>query len=280
MAEAGDRREVHVALREWERLRPGPGDAEKALAGFRFRGALERALARRLTDARVLEIEEKHDGLHLRARAHVGRLHIGRLTVTIQPKIGGRELLTLFRYAHGLKHIERHRWASYATAGALFFDLVIEQLHHEARALLERGLALAYVRRAEALATPRGRIDFVELAHRGGIRSAELPCVHHPRSSDHLLNRVLVSGLALAHRMAADSSLKKSVGRLHARASTLAVPCTLSARLLTDASRSVHRLLAPYASVVELIEILYSGHLDRPRWRRRRGAPCLASSST
>ena len=48
-----------------------------------------------------------------------------------------------------------------------FQDILVWQLVEEAQELLARGLRRAYVRREEALASPRGRIDFQAMAGRG-----------------------------------------------------------------------------------------------------------------
>ena len=62
----------------------------------------------------------------------------------------------------------------------------MRQLVEEAQELLARGLRRAYVRREEALASPRGRIDFQAMAGRGSLVEANLPCVHHRRDQDRL----------------------------------------------------------------------------------------------
>lgn len=250
-----------VSLREWERIGPSDERCGERLRGFRFASEAERALARQLTESQTIELTEMHDGLHVRARSHVGRVRIGALTLTIQPKIGTQELLALFRYAYGFRHARRMDAVDYSITGAMFGDLVIAQLCAEVRELLERGVARAYVRTDEDLSAPRGRIAFGELARRGGVSRAQLPCAHHPRSTDHLLNQVLVSGLALAMAMASDRQLRAFAARLHATASTLARPEVLSARLLNRAARRIDRLVEPYRSVVELIGLMYFGTL-------------------
>lgn len=250
-----------LSLREWESLRPGDGARSKPLIGFRFANDAERDLAARLTNAQIVELLEMHDGLHIRARSHIGRIQVGTLTLTIQPKVGPRELLALLRYAFGLRHATWFDEVSYATTGELFADLLIRQLHAETRDLLERGLVRTYVLKTEQLEAPRGRIDFAQLARRGGLTQAQLPCAHHPRSSDNVLNQVLLSGLSLAMEMANDRGLRAAVARQHALVGTLASPCVLSSRLLERADRSIHRLVAMYSSILELIEALYYGTL-------------------
>lgn len=247
-----------VALREWETRSPS---ADPALAGFRFANSDDRALARRLAEQGKLELVEMHDGLRVSTRSHVGRVRLGELTITIQPKLGPDELLSLFRYAFGLRHTMRFDPVGYSTSGLLFADLLIAQLHAETRTLVERGIARAYVRMSETLPSPRGQVRFGELARRGGMIRADLPCTHHPRSSDNVLNQVLVAGLELAMSMASNRRLRASVAQQHGLLATLASPVRLSSRLLDRAARSVDRLTSRYASILELVGALYAGTL-------------------
>jgi 5-methylcytosine-specific restriction enzyme subunit McrC len=248
--------EIHIRLQEWDSVGP---DNIPALLGFHFDDAADRRQAEELSQAGTLQFHELYDGLRIRARAHVGRVRLGRLTVTVTPKIGETELLTLFRYAYGLRGIKRLATASYSATGDLFQDLVIAQLYAEVQDLLERGIARTYVERNEDLASPRGKIDVARLASPSRHASAELPCRHYPRSTDHLLNRTVLAGLTLAQAMVDDRSLRLAVSRQCRLMTELAGPEALSAELLLRAKRRLNRLVAPYTSIVQLIEILYFG---------------------
>ena len=241
--------ELNVSLREWEST--GPERAQQ-LAGFHFENPADRALAAELSRAGALEFDELYDGLRIRARAHVGRIRLGALTVTVMPKIGAPELLALFRYAYGLRDVKRLRSATYSTTGSLFQDLVIVQLYAEIRELFERGLAWNYVQQREELASPRGAIDFRRLALRGPAAAARLPCLH-------LLNRTVLAGLTLAQSIANDPDLRLALARQRRLLEELAGREELSADLLVRAKRKLNRLVAPYRSLVELIEVLYLG---------------------
>src|SRR6266480_2876418 len=63
------------------------------------------------------------------------------------------------------------------------------QLLSEVSELLLRGLHRRYVRREEVLTSPRGRISLQTIARQGGIVQASLPCIHHPRLEDCLINQ-------------------------------------------------------------------------------------------
>ena len=202
--------DIALELSEWQSTGP---DKVAALAGFRFANTAEREQARVLSDSRIVEFQELHDGLRVSARSHVGRIRIGALTLTIRPKVAPAQLLTLFRYAYGLRDVQRYAGVGYSMEGDLFQDLVIAQLHAEVRDLLERSLARAYVEQQDELSSPRGRINFGRLAARGGVVAGTLPCRHFSRSSDHLLNQILRAGLSLAQGIALDRELAAAIGR-------------------------------------------------------------------
>lgn len=251
--------DLDVILREWESVGPDTVDSDRGLHGFSFDDPAHRKIAKELTRSGRLRFLELRNGLQIEARAHVGRVQIGRLTVTVVPKIAPTSLLTLFRYAHGLRDLSRHHVASYSTTGLVFQDLVIAQLHSEVQILLDRGIARTYQARHEELASPRGKIDFARLAVRGDRGSACLPCRHYPRLSDHLLNRVVLAGLTLAQYMVDDPGLRLEVARQRRLMAEMAGHEELSAELLARAGRKLNRLVAPYISIIGLVEILYFG---------------------
>ncbi|TVQ95806.1 MAG: hypothetical protein EA398_16945 [Deltaproteobacteria bacterium] len=244
-----------ITLREWENRTPAQC-AE--LRGLVLEDPAVRQQARRLTDARKLLLHEMRDGLHVTALSHVGRLRLGPLTITVQPKIGPRDLLSLTHYAFGLREARWLEAAAYGSAGTLFQDLLIAQLAMEIRGLLDRGIRRAYVRRAEALGSPRGRIAFDQLARQGGLQRAELPCIHHSLSSDHPLNQLLAGGLDLALRMVVNRDIRKDVAIQQQRFSAVARPAQLDAATLASASRALDRLTSDYGPALTLLQALHA----------------------
>ena len=85
-----------------------------------------------------------------------------------------------------------------------FTNILIQQLVVETTELLSRGLHRQYMHFVQPLASPRGRINFQQLARQGGITQATLPCAYHPRLEDNLINRVLLSGLQIAIHLTND----------------------------------------------------------------------------
>lgn len=161
---------TRVSLREWQTL--GPEDPEAILRGVHLGGSDASALARRLTESRIVEILDLKDGIRVRALAHVGRIQLGGLVLTIEPKIGSGQLLELLRYTYGLRDLQLFDKAEFATTGQLLQDLICAQLLAEVGELVERGLARRYVERSDVLLSPRGGPDF--LVSRGGKVAALL----------------------------------------------------------------------------------------------------------
>lgn len=198
------------------------------------------------------------DDVELHARAHVGRVQLGRLTVTVLPKVADRILLRLLAYAYGLGDIKLFEDTHYAR-GALLQDLLCEQLRHQVTDLLDRGLERRYRRIALDLSSPRGRLDVATLARRMPLLRADLPCIDHTRSLDHILHRVLLAGLRLAGQIARDSELRAQLRELAARLGEDVARVPLTRAQLDAAQRGLHRLVEHYRPVLRLVELLHAG---------------------
>jgi 5-methylcytosine-specific restriction enzyme subunit McrC len=208
----------------------------------------------------VLEVVELRSGLSIQAYSHVGRVVLGDLTISVEPKLGSECLLPLLRYAYGLRNLRLLAPARYETTGAILQDLLVAQLHAEVRELLNRGLVRRYVRRELDLPSPRGRIDLAVLARRGGLVSATLPCHDTPRSSDHLLHQILRGGLRLAGAVSQDAALRLAVRRVGSMLEDVATESKLSEEVLDRADRELNRLTAAYEPALRLVRLLYYSH--------------------
>jgi 5-methylcytosine-specific restriction enzyme subunit McrC len=248
--------EIQVTLREWEHRRP---DAGTSLAGLRFKDARARDRARQLTSSGRLEVLELAQGIAVRTTSFVGRVRLGRLVLTVQPKIEGMPLLTLLRYAYGLRHLGLFPSTEYESVTRSFQDLLIHQLAAEVAELLARGLHREYIRTRQDLASPRGRLDFQTYAHRGGTAKAVLPCVHHPRVVRTLVNQVLAAGLLFGVRMTDDLPLRTRLRRLVEILEVEVEPVRLNAGVMAEARRALDRRTAAYSPALTLIEMLWYG---------------------
>ena len=202
--------DTSVRLAEWQTISPDPGSPTEGV-GLGDDPAV-RDLARRLSETGMLEVQELRTGLSVRSTSFVGRVRLGEIEITVVPKLPSDTLLTLLRYAYGLRDLHLLPATPHTTQALGFQDILVWQLVEEAEELLARGLRRAYVRREEALASPRGRIDFQAMAGRGSLVEATLPCVHHRRDEDRLINRVLLAGLRLAASVAVDRGLRVRAG--------------------------------------------------------------------
>ena len=201
-----------VRLAEWQVVSPTNGSPTENLDLGEDTSA--RDLAHRLSESRMLEVQELRAGLCVRSTSYVGRVRLGEVEITVVPKLRSETLLALLRYAYGLRNLHLSSPTTHTTQAHGFQDILVRQLVEEAEELLARGLGRAYVRREEALASPRGRIDFRAIAGRVSSSEATLPCVHHRRDQDRLINQVLLAGLRLAASAAADRRLRVKASRL------------------------------------------------------------------
>src|SRR5665647_1789517 len=130
-----------------------------------------------------------------------------------------------------------------------------------------RGLHRTYTATEQDLSTPRGRIDFHRIAHRG-ITQAQLPCRYHPRLNDCLINQVLLAGLHLANHLAEDLDLTSELRRLTSRLQDEVSLITLNRFVLRRLDRESNRLVGAYRPSIEIITMLLKS--QGSLWSRRR----------
>jgi 5-methylcytosine-specific restriction enzyme subunit McrC len=243
---------VDINLTEWTSADP---DQRPELRGRDLGNAAARRVAAMLDQSGRLTVLELASGLHIEATSFVGSVAVGPLRIAIQPKIPGDDLLTLLRYAFGLRKLDLHQPHEQRTAPRGFLDIILLQLAAEVAELLARGLHRRYLPRAESLANPRGRIDFGRLASLAGAEAA-LPCHYHPRTEDCIHNQLLLAGLQLGVRLTADSQVQGRLRRLAKLVEEGVSHIRLDWTTIDRARRESSRLTRTYAPAVTLIEIL------------------------
>jgi 5-methylcytosine-specific restriction enzyme subunit McrC len=232
---------IPLLLQEWEQASPA---TNKLLAGVRLQLADEtQAIVQNLSEAGKLKITELAKGVAVEATSYVGRIGIGDLRITIRPKIETTALLHLLQYTYGLRQLSLFPIAHYESGAYSFQDILISQLAAEVSELVTRGLRRTYVRREEALLSPRGRIAVQTIANQGGIFRPSLPCIHYPRLEDSLINQVLLQGVLLGARLANDDMLKTNLQLLaHFHLSGIS-PISLNRQTLKQLHREMNRLV-------------------------------------
>lgn len=242
-----------IVLNEWCVASP---DTMSNLAGLELGDATARQLAEALARSGRLAVFELRRGLRIETTSFVGSLRIGPIQLAIQPKLQGLPLLNLLRYAYGLRNLELFTSQKQEAHPDTFQDLLCHQLAAEAEELLSRGLHRRYERRHEMLASPRGRIDFTQLAGRAGTAQSSLPCIHHPRLQDTLINQVLLAGLQMAARATHDLPLRTHLRRLAALLGDQVISVRLAAETMHQVRRQGDRMTATYQPALTIIELL------------------------
>lgn len=247
---------IRLRLTEWDEVRPGRGSK---LAGVFLSDSPSSAAAiKALRIGPMLEVDELRSGTRLRSLAHVGRVTIGSVEVTVEPKIPRTPLMALLQYACGATHLTRLSSAPFSTEDDSFQDLLVEQLVCEAEALLAGGLVRRYTRENEWLSSPRGRIDLTAYA-RGLPTSPKLPCIHFPRGADWAPNRLLRAGLKLGASLATHLELRSAARRLLSMMEDDVTIVPLDRTLMEDWERTRSRQTRAYDTAAELIRLLASG---------------------
>ena len=243
-----------ITLMEWETC--GPDDCEALAGRFLDASARTREIVRLLEVSRVLGIRELRGGLELQAFAHVGHVAVGDLSVTVLPKIPGRSLLNLVRYAHGFRRLSLPNDATHRVDLQGIEELLISQLNREVQELIARGLFRGYRRTFERLGVLRGRIELDRIALDGGIVSGTIPCVHHSRIADTLLNQVVMAGLRLASSMTSLVELRRESLRLAATMEDEVSRIRIDGRVMDQVTRAVNRLTHAYTPALSIIRLL------------------------
>ena len=246
------RSEIHLS--EWETCEPKRGSP---LWGMNLSEG--RDVAQELNKSRQLEILELAQGVEIRASSWVGRVELGELTVTIQPKIPGAPFLQLLRYAYGLRQLSVQGRAVYQGTQGTFQDLIAWQLVAEVEELMSRGLHRDYRREMAELAVPRGSIDFQTYVRIGGGGRAVLPCAYHPRTRETILNHVLGAGTSLAARATGDVELRGKLRRLGKALDMTGPAPELNWDTIERAQRSLDRRTRAYEPALKLIRLLVEG---------------------
>lgn len=247
---------VEVALSEWSLADP---ESHPQLAGLTLGDPAARRLAAHLSQRGRIEILELARGLRIQSTSYVGRIELGALHLTIRPKIEGLPLLNLLRYAYHLRQLDLLEAVGYRDSVSAFQDLLIQQLVSEVTEVLARGLHRTYERRKESLASPRGRLDFENYIQQAGMASAALPCIHHPRLDDTLLNQVLLAGLHLGAGLTTDLALRVQLRGLAQRLAVGVSPVALDWHVVTRANRTLDRRTEAYRPAFTLIALLLRG---------------------
>ncbi len=247
-------RDISLLLHEWQTC--GPAEV-KQLKSVSFNDVPDaRQQAQQLTTSGRVEILELAQGLQVSANSYVGTVQIGHLCLTIKPKIAGPTLLNLLRYAYRLRHLDLYDLTGQTMGDRTFQDLLIHQLAAEIAELVARGLHRSYLRQSERLDRPRGRIDFLQIARQGNRATATLPCIHHPRLANNLLNRVLLAGLYLGVSLTNDLMLRARLRRLAQELVVELTPIQLNRQTMRQIQREMDRRTAVYQPAITLIEIL------------------------
>jgi len=245
---------VAVRLAEWQTVSPVPGSPTENVNLGSDPSVLD--LARRLTETGVLEILELRNGLTVRSSSFVGRFRLGEIDITVVPKLPSDALLKLLRYTYGLRDLRLLPSTTHSTQNLGLQDILVWQLIEEAKELLARGLRRAYVRREEALSSPRGRIDFQTIVAQSTLAEPSLPCVHHRRDEDRLINRVLLAGLRLASSLDVDRRLRIRTARLGDRLAESVSLVRLDRRVFQRLESEMDRTTRAYEPSISIIQIL------------------------
>lgn len=246
--------QISLFLPEWTVSTP---QSIPALVRFSFdEDPAARHVAQRLTQSGQITFNELSSGLEIRTTSVVGSIRLGRLSLTIIPKINGLPLMRLLRFAYKLRNLELFNDQVFNNQQMGFQDLLILQLIEEVKELFARGLLRRYVREEESLSSPIGRVDFKQFARQGGLVAGKLPCVYYHRLENCLHNQVILSGLLFAAQLTDDLILRSRARRLAQLLNESIHQVDLNMQTLKRVERESDRMTDVYSSAIKLIALL------------------------
>lgn len=245
---------VRIELKEWETLSPDKGSILEGLKLSSDKSVSD--LVDFLSENRKLKILQLQKGLLIEAYSYVGTLRLGNVKITIHPKITGQPLMNLIRYAYGIRNLELYATLRTGVESQTFQDLLIYQLYMEAKELISRGIKREYLSKRQDLNTIKGKIDFRQLLHQGGINQHTIPCFYHPRLEDCIFNRVMKSGLKFSSPLTEDLELRICIRQVVSLLDDYVSNEKLSRDLTAQAKNLITRLTAAYGSIFNIIELL------------------------
>ncbi len=247
--------DTSITLSEWQERLPESGTS---LAGvYLDADANTHRASEQLRRSGKLVVTELRAGIAITSFSHVGRVRLGSLVITVQPKLSAAPLLSLLRYAYGLRDIELFQSAvQYDATVDSFQDLLIHQLLQETADLIARGLHRTYRRVEQVLQNPRGKIDIHALSRQMKIGQAALPCIDYPRLENNPLNQVLAAGLCLAATLTDDLQLRSGLRQLTRQLELLVSHVELTHVAWRKAQHSISRLTVAYQPAMQIIQIL------------------------
>jgi 5-methylcytosine-specific restriction enzyme subunit McrC len=243
-----------VELSEWQQV--GPEENEQ-LRGISFaHDPIAQGLVRQLGDR--IRIHEGYHGIEISSTSFVGRIDVGSLRIEIRPKLPAMPLAQLLRYAYRLRDIATFHESEAPLKSKAFHDLLIDLLMAEVEELIHRGLARRYVPLVETLQSLRGRVLPGEIARRGGIREARLPCLQFDRYLNWHLNRVLYAGLEMAASMTEDRDLRRRALRIANSLDGVERKTRLDRNDIDRAERELTRMTVSYLPALTVIRMLHA----------------------
>lgn len=251
------KRTCAIRLNEWESCQPLQWPDKQPV--YFEAGDPTQITAENLAKANILSVVETRKGISIETSSYVGRINLGPMQITIQPKISGLKLLRLMKYAYGLRDLQLYSNVDYDLKKDAFQEILISQLAMEVENLISRGLYRQYKRQMEDLSSLRGRIDINQIAVNGGIITSTLPCTHYPRDIDCLPNQVLGAGLRLAANICDNVVLKSKLRRLNRQLLTEVSPIQLDYHVLQRLDHESNRLVEAYQPALKIIKILLEG---------------------
>lgn len=245
---------IHKSIKEWSSLRI-IDNKELALIELKK----DTKTIKELSDSKIIEINEYKDYCQINTFAYVGRIRLGNLEITINPKIDDLPFLELLDYIFDLDSIRHFRELPHSFGINGFIELLIFELSCEIDYIISRGLFKKYIPVSENLMTIKGRIDYSRWINNYVALSPNIPCRHFNRLEDNILNQTIFAGGVYGRNLSRNISIRNSFVNGLLLMKDVVKKQEINSKLIDNASRNISRLNKNYKKAIEIIKLLYDG---------------------
>jgi len=244
---------LNKSTKEWSKIRICNPD-ELALLDL---GNQEK-LIEKLNRSNIVKINEFKTYVEIETFAYVGRLQVGNLEITINPKIDNLPFLQLIDYTFDLNIIQHFPETHQSLGAAGFIELLLFGLSIEIERIIKRGLFKQYISINENMNSIKGRIDFNRLIKTTSSLSSNLPCSYFNRIENNLLNQILLAGGLYAQSLSRNNYIRNNYLKNLSLIQKDIQKTDLNNQIIRSASSQLNRLNNNYDRALKLINLVYN----------------------
>ncbi|PJF38568.1 MAG: hypothetical protein CUN55_16915, partial [Phototrophicales bacterium] len=210
---------------------------------------------------RGIEIQQRQDGLYIKASSWIGVVQFKSFVLLIRPKLSNIHIMRMLIVTSGLERLKQYRttrdYELYDTNISLF-DLVALLLTDACTIIVKEGLLQGYVTEEDSLPVMRGRLRLTDQIRRRYGQLNRLECRYDDHHANIVENRILHTALELCRRYVEYPYIRNRVQRLLDIFSAVSQPLDQHWKSI-QASMTYNRLNIRYKEAHTLAWLIMAG---------------------